>query len=413
MTAEVAILNTQGVAIAADSAVTISIGSGESKENKIFYTAEKIFNISEKLPIGIMIYNSANFMGINWKLIINEYSNRITDKDRFKKLEDCFNNFIKFLSDFEYIEHEHKEKIEEAYLINICKSFIKKILEYNFNLYKQSDIKDEYSGFGQEFVKKNLTSTLKKQIDNFKKIKMEKMPFPDFSGKYIISHKEILKVIFERELEFSPSPKQLEDMINLLIFQVKTFGLLNFSGIVFVGYGEEEIFPSVCSAKILGKLDNDLLYIVDGTDHIDIRNSAMINPYAQVDVINTFICGIDPKIQDDILKQLEDLLKKTGLCNEEEKIKAFVHCFSDILQKQLIDEGYKYPILEIVASLPTINLAEMAEALINITSLRRHHSTDQDTVGGPTDVAIISKVDGFVWIKRKNNLTYLKIKNGI
>jgi len=44
----------------------------------------------------------------------------------------------------------------------------------------------------------------------------------------------------------------------------------------------------------------------------------------------------------------------------------------------------------------------MAEALVNITSLKRKVSTDQDTVGGPTDVAIISKVDGFVWIKRKH-----------
>jgi len=407
MTAEVAILNTQGAAIAADSAVTISIGSGDSRENKIFYTAEKIFNISEKLPIGIMIYNSANFMGINWKLIINEYSNRISDKDRFKKLEDCFNNFIKFLSDFEYIEHEHKEKVEEAYLKNICESCIKKILEYQIDLYNQSDIKDEHSRFDLEFVKKNLTFTLKKQIDDIKKIKNEDIPFPDFSGKYIISHKEIIKDTSERVLGFTLSTKQVEDMIELLILQVKTFGLLNFSGIVFVGYGEEEIFPSVCSAKILGKLDNDLIYIKDTTEHIDIRNSAMISPYAQADVINTFIRGIDPELQYKILPQLfVEFLEKTNLVGDEQKRYELTNIFLEILKEQVIDEKYKNPILEIVSSLPTINLAEMAEALINITSLRRHHSTDQDTVGGPTDVAIISKVDGFVWVKRKSNLTY-------
>lgn len=407
MTAEVAILNTQGAAIAADSAVTISIGSSDSKENKIFYTAEKIFNISEKLPIGIMIYNSANFMEINWKLIINEYSNKLTDKDRFKKLEDCFNNFIKFLSDFEYIEHEHKEKIEEAYLKNICESCIKNILNYQFDLYNQSDTKDEYSRFDSEFVKKNLTSTIKKQIDDMKNIKIEDIHFPDFSGKYIISHKEIIKDTSERVLGFTLSAKQVEDMINLLILQVKTFGLLNYSGIVFVGYGEEEIFPSICSAKILGKLDNDLLYIVDPPDHIDIRNSAMINPYAQVDVINTFIRGIDPELQYKILPQLfVQFLEKAGLVNEEKTRYELANLFIEILKEQVIDEKYKNPILDIVASLPTINLAEMAEALINITSLRRHNSTDQDTVGGPTDVAIISKVDGFVWVKRKNTLTY-------
>jgi len=114
MTAEVAILNTQGAAIAADSAVTIGLESGE---NKIYYTAEKIFSISDSRPVGVMIYNSAEFMGINWKLIINEYSNKLTEKDRFKKLEDCIKNLIKFLADFEY---EYMENKQNEYLVKIC-----------------------------------------------------------------------------------------------------------------------------------------------------------------------------------------------------------------------------------------------------------------------------------------------------
>jgi hypothetical protein len=44
----------------------------------------------------------------------------------------------------------------------------------------------------------------------------------------------------------------------------------------------------------------------------------------------------------------------------------------------------------------------MAEALVNLTSFRRRVSMDAETVGGPIDVAVISKGDGFVWIKRKH-----------
>lgn len=44
----------------------------------------------------------------------------------------------------------------------------------------------------------------------------------------------------------------------------------------------------------------------------------------------------------------------------------------------------------------------MAEALVNLTSFKRHVSKESETVGGPTDVAIISKTDGFIWIKRKH-----------
>ena len=44
----------------------------------------------------------------------------------------------------------------------------------------------------------------------------------------------------------------------------------------------------------------------------------------------------------------------------------------------------------------------MAETLVNLTSFRQRVSPDAETVGGPVDVAIISRGDGFIWIKRKH-----------
>lgn len=60
------------------------------------------------------------------------------------------------------------------------------------------------------------------------------------------------------------------------------------------------------------------------------------------------------------------------------------------------------PILDIVADLPKDELAAMAESLVNLTSFKRRISAEAETVGGPIDVAVISKGDGFVWIKRKH-----------
>ena len=44
----------------------------------------------------------------------------------------------------------------------------------------------------------------------------------------------------------------------------------------------------------------------------------------------------------------------------------------------------------------------MAESLVNLTCLRKKISMDDETVGGPIDVAVISKGDGLIWIKRKH-----------
>lgn len=70
-------------------------------------------------------------------------------------------------------------------------------------------------------------------------------------------------------------------------------------------------------------------------------------------------------------------------------------------------EGYSWenhvgPVLSIVEALPKDELAEMAEAVVSLTALRRKMSSDQETVGPPIDVAVISKGDGLVWIKRKH-----------
>ena len=44
----------------------------------------------------------------------------------------------------------------------------------------------------------------------------------------------------------------------------------------------------------------------------------------------------------------------------------------------------------------------MAESLVNLTKFRRRVTPERETVGGPIDVAVITKGDGFVWIRRKH-----------
>jgi hypothetical protein len=58
------------------------------------------------------------------------------------------------------------------------------------------------------------------------------------------------------------------------------------------------------------------------------------------------------------------------------------------------------PILNTIGVLPLDELASMAESLVNLTSFKQRVSLEAETVGGPIDVAVISKGDGFIWIKR-------------
>ncbi len=65
-------------------------------------------------------------------------------------------------------------------------------------------------------------------------------------------------------------------------------------------------------------------------------------------------------------------------------------------------ENHIQPLLDAVGTLSKEDLSEMAESLIYLTYLKRRITFAEESVGGPVDVAVISKGDGFVWIKRKH-----------
>jgi len=75
MTAEVAILNKNAVALAADSAVTLR----NPETQKVYNTANKLFMLSKYHPVGIMVYGPASLMGVPWETVIKIYREELHD----------------------------------------------------------------------------------------------------------------------------------------------------------------------------------------------------------------------------------------------------------------------------------------------------------------------------------------------
>jgi hypothetical protein len=95
MTAEVAILNKGAVALAADSKVSI----GGSRPEKTYDTQNKIFTLSKVHPIGILIYNNADFMEYPWETIIKLYRAR-KRAEAESTVEAWAADFVRFLKRF-------------------------------------------------------------------------------------------------------------------------------------------------------------------------------------------------------------------------------------------------------------------------------------------------------------------------
>ena len=94
MTAIVGILNRQGIAFAADSAATLTVSS----THKITNHANKIFELSKKEPIGIVMYGNMNLMKLSWEQIIKMYRQKLADM-KFEHLKEYADDFFSFVRD--------------------------------------------------------------------------------------------------------------------------------------------------------------------------------------------------------------------------------------------------------------------------------------------------------------------------
>src|ERR1700730_8180580 len=96
MTAEVALLNKSAIALAADSATTVTYWDKNEPKTRYFKGANKVFNLSRRRPVGVMTYASANLQGVPWEIIIKAYREYLGPKshDHLSGYADDFVEFI-------------------------------------------------------------------------------------------------------------------------------------------------------------------------------------------------------------------------------------------------------------------------------------------------------------------------------
>jgi hypothetical protein len=65
-------------------------------------------------------------------------------------------------------------------------------------------------------------------------------------------------------------------------------------------------------------------------------------------------------------------------------------------------EMHYNPLSKAIGNLPVDEIASLAETLIMLESLKEKVTDPSRSVGGEIDVALITKAEGLVWIKRKH-----------
>lgn len=394
MSVGVCIINRNGIALAADSAGTVT-------ENKMFYNSlNKVFSLSKKYVYGAITYGATSVYNVSINQILKEFRSYLDSQD-------CLNDFFDILPLFnEFLQsnnHYYRFNTDEA---DSCNSLIKdRVVEWggriksvsnNENTANEIDlILDEFDA--------HIESCLK--VENFDVSQYVKNSYSQLFDTYVnIVVPELKQYEQQKERFWSSICKYFN-----LSLKRET---INPMGLFFAGYGKNDAFPKYIHIEFYTVIGGIAKYkVLERFD--ESNNSARIQPLAQNDVILTFCRGISNTFINYIPNKLISIINDkvdslSAEFTEEQKglLKThFSDCKSEIsnaIDSQIQSKNVD-PIIESVKLIPLPEMAFLAESLVNITSLKRTYAIDgnQQTVGGPTDVAVLSKGDGFVWIKRK------------
>jgi hypothetical protein len=405
-------MNRQAVALAADSAVTIETEEGG---RKAWQSAIKIFGMSIRHPVGILIYGNADLLGVPWDTVIKGYRDQLGETS-FPTISAYADDFVHFVeSNRRFFPPDLQTSWFEAVVAGDFRKIVEEIADR---------LRRDHPP-GTPLTLSDIQSVVTGAVDDRLKEReaMDRLPhvtdadLERLGRKYAPVITRLRREIFQHLPLTSASSRKLRRLAQVL-FGREIFSR-SMTGVVVAGFGDDEHFPALDHIAIDGIANNRLNYARAPSSPISQANGAEVRAFAQQEMVFQFMEGVDQRYQgvveeviDSIVQELpgsvidniprmskkrREALKASFAQSAPQVSAAFREGLEAVRQAH-----YATPVVQVVAVLPKDELAAMAEALVNLTAVRRRLSFQVESVGGPIDVALVSKGDGFVWIKRKN-----------
>lgn len=403
MTAEIAIANKTALALAADSKVTI----GSSRNAKTYDSVNKVFTLSKSCPVGIMIFGSAEFMGYPWETIIKLYRRKRGGEEK-GFIKDWSEDFQLYLQKFGKIEPRHKKgNVKSIVLLWLFQ--IEVLAQERAAISNTMYPSDEYNSI--------LLETINRQIN---RLESTEVWLPDAKAKsFLKNYGDAIFEAVQEALGVADGDELFNAAVKLAVsVLLKNVDSPQSSGFVIGGFGSREYFPTVIEHNTDGFVGDNLKLRPNSPNDISRDMPGYVGAFAQKDMVQNFMNGFDSDLihkmtggfNEILIDSCLAVLDTYGLKNKKtdkirNEVKKAAHARVMKLVQAFADESrerFSGPVVDMVSVLPKEELAHLAESLVALTSLRRRVSREVETVGGPIDVALISKGDGFVWIKRKH-----------
>lgn len=410
MTSEIAVLNQRAVALAADSAVTLVDGGLVA----VRHEQRKLFNLVEGKPIGLMFFGVADVMGHPWEQLIDHYQTTVKPQG-LPRVADYAQSFLGSLDNLEEFFPRARQGDEYRRLLA-------SVFRYLFQLaqYLRESGEGDLAQAGDAAV---LSAAIERVWRTYQ-VREDGSPRPDLAcfpkdfGKKVAA--DYAQVI-EETISYGFSPfnlgKQAQQRLRDIAIYcvVKDLFLEDVTGLVFSGFGGDDRYPSVATcymSAIIGgiaKRGSPTIDMIDG----DVRSR--IRVFADSEVTNAFIRGIDFNLErrlyggfrvmlHGLVDQLIEAMPLSD-SNLRENVRGrfqrdFVPKYFDAFHRMIADyqqQAFINPILRVLEIAAKNELAETARDLVGLNVFRKRITAQKQTVGGAIDVAVISRENGFQW----------------
>ena len=414
MTSEIAVMNQRAVALAADSAVTLVDGGLVAVRND----QRKLFNLVAGKPVGMMFFGLADMMGHPWDHIIEHYQRKFAP-GTLGHVRDYAASFTSMLDNLK--EFFPRERYKDEY-----RRLLASVYRYVFHL--AQFMRDSAEG---DAAKASDTAILEQAIEQIWRdyqFKEDGSPRPDlpcfpkdFGKKLATDYSvQIDEMIAYGFAQFGLGKQSIQRLREIGVFcGVKDLFLEDVAGLVFAGFGSEDLYPSVVTCFVSAVVGGIVKRAEASVDSIDGEIRSKIRIFADSEVTNAFIRGIDFNLERRIyggfrmmmhglVDQVVGAFGNTDAAMRDSVrerfqrdfvpryFEAFYHMIAQYQQQAFIN-----PILRVLEIASKTELGNTARELVTLNIFKKRIMAQKETVGGAVDVAVISRDGGFQWVSKQ------------
>jgi len=395
-------MNRHAAVLAADSASTVTRWVDGNSETRYFKGANKIFQLSHHQPVGVMIFNSADLLNVPWEILLKTFRDILADKT-FNNLEGYAEEFFSFLDGNGRF---FPDEVQREDLVSAAQRAAFQII------FGSVDTIDELKNNPAAIHK--LRDAIAARNGKIADVALPARITDDHLQRALASHKD--RVAAELKVYLNGLDDDVRNALaELAVREVfkRPGDLFGSAGLVFAGFGDHDIFPHMIEYGSNGMLEGTQVIQESKRRAIDHTVPASLDAFAQTSMSDTFTTGFSADVYNALMNVLTDKLRNFAgkLCDAVNTKPGDIPALDQLIKeaKDGISDGWfesarrehAYPLRRVLGDLPVEEMAELAETLVNLQSLKEKVTKPSASVGGPVDVAIITKNEGLIWVKRK------------